>query len=444
MTFDITTATEKLFRLTRRIRAAQGGTGAGKTIGILQVLIDLAQTDKTPKLTSIVSETMPHLRKGAMRDFRNILEDAGRWSDNDWNATDSIYKFRTGSQIEFFGADQSDKVRGPRRDRLFENECNNIPFETHEQLEVRTNDCVYLDWNPVTEFWFDEHLLGHDEVEHIVLTYRDNEALPKAIVESIERRRDRKGWWQVFGLGLYGEIEGKIYNGWKLDLDEVPHEATLERIGLDFGYTNDPSCAVAIYYYNGGYVLDELFYARGMSNKQIATNLLDMPQSALIIADSAEPKSIAELVDLKLNVIGVDKVKGETKDKSWKKWSIGTVQEQRISVTKRSVNVIKEYRNYMWETDRDGHVLNVPEHEYSHSMDAIAYAISHIVRQGRTIKQEYQQAAYEPQEYERPSGNTVGQGFGAAGITADAHGGKVDFGFNRVVDAPTHERREYE
>src|SRR5437016_885751 len=139
MPYVITTATQKIFGLMRRIWALPGGSSAGKTIGALQVLIDKAQSDKIKTVTSIVSESMPHLRKAAMRDFMNIMQEQNYWKDSAWNATNSIYTFETGSIIEFFGADESEKVKGPRRQRLFINEANNVKFETFNQLEIRTD-----------------------------------------------------------------------------------------------------------------------------------------------------------------------------------------------------------------------------------------------------------------------------------------------------------------
>lgn len=373
MVFQIVTATKKIASLKKRIRAIQGGTSASKTISILIGLIEYAQKDTTPTLTSIVSESMPHLKKGCIRDFKNILKVHNVWKENQWGETDKIYTFENGSQIEFFGADQADKLRGGRRDRLFINEANNISFNAFEELEVRTKEFVYLDWNPVAEFWFDEEVkTKRDDVDLLVVNYLDNEAIDEQTKQSIEQRRSRKGWWQVYGLGQLGEIEGKIYKNWDI-IDEVPHMAHLERYGLDFGYTNDPSAIVAVYKYNGGYILDEISYLKGLSNKQIADTLLNVDQ-CLVIADSSEPKSIDEIHSYGINIIGADKGRDSVIH------GIQIVQNQRISVTKRSVNIIREYRNYLWETDKLGRVLNEPEHTFSHSMDAIRYAISSLYK----------------------------------------------------------------
>jgi phage terminase large subunit len=372
MLFSKTTATAKIKALQKRIRAVQGGTSASKTISILLYLIARAQSDKKPTLTSVVSESIPHLKRGVLRDFKTILQEHRYWKDSAWNATDSIYTFETGSQIEFFSTDNGDKLRGARRDRCFMNEANNCTFDAFEQLDIRTREFFFLDWNPSNEFWFYTEILNkRDDVDHIILTYKDNEALDAESVRNLEQRMSRTSWWQVYGLGLLGEVEGRIYTGWQI-IDDIPHEARLERYGLDFGYTNDPTAVVAIYYYNGGYILDEITFQKGLSNKQIADILLNC-KKALTIADSAEPKSIDEIAAYGVSVMPATKGPGSVLQR------IQMVQDQQISVTKRSVNVIKEYRNYLWETDKEGRIINEPEHTWSHSMDAIGYGMASLV-----------------------------------------------------------------
>lgn len=383
--FVATTATKKILSLRKRVRAIQGGSSASKTISILLFLIDLAQQDKIPTLTSIVSESFPHLKRGAIKDFLSIMTTHEYFEDERWNKTDSTYTFETGSKIEFFSVDQPGKVRGPRRDRLFINEANNIPYESFEQLEIRTKEFIIMDWNPTNEYWFYTDVCGcgipgcvgtRKDVEHIILTYKDNEALDPAIVTSLELRKNRKGWWQVYGLGQLGEVEGKIYRDWKI-IDEVPHEAKLVRKALDYGYSNDPSCLVDIYYYNGGYIVDELMYQKELSNKQIADTIL-AGDKALTIADSAEPKSNDEIKSYGVNISPAEKGKDSVLH------GIQIVQDARVSVTKRSINVIREYRNYLWITDKDGKILNEPEHMFSHSMDAIRYGIVSLVKPPKT------------------------------------------------------------
>lgn len=371
--YSLTTATQKVSKLSKKIRATQGGTSASKTISILLVLIDLAQRDKTATLTSVVAESVPHLKRGAMRDFKNIMREHGYWKDQRWNATDSTYTFETGSQVEFFSADQPDKLRGARRDRLFINEANNITLDAFDQLEVRTKEFVYLDWNPTNEFWFYTDILTtRDDVEHIILTYKDNEALSEQIINSIEQRRNRKGWWKVYGEGQLGEVEGRIYTGWQ-EIDSIPHEARLERYGLDFGWSPDPVAIIAIYYYNGGYILDQVAYQLEMSNREIAETLKNLPK-ALVVADSAEPKSIAEIKMYGINIVPTNKGADSIRH------GIKTVQDQKVSVTKQSYELLKEYRNYLWAVDKDGKVIpGVPEGGNDHGLDAVRYAMNSLI-----------------------------------------------------------------
>lgn len=373
MPFAITTSTIKVSKLNKRIRAIQGGTSAGKTIAVLQVLIDLAQRDKVPTTTSVVSESFPHLKRGAIKDFLSILEQHNYYKEERWNKTDFTYTFETGSKIEFFSVDQPSKVRGPRRERLFMNECNNTPYESFDQLEVRTKELVFLDWNPTNDFWYYEHVAKRDDVDFVILTYKDNEALDEAIVRSIEQRKGNKSWWTVYGEGQLGEVEGKIYKGWEI-IDTIPQYARLERRGIDFGYSNDPTAIIDIYYYNGGYIVDEIMYQKGVSNKQIADTLLNLEQQCLVIADSAEPKSIDEIRMYGLNILPAVKGQGSVVN------GIQFIQDQKMFITKRSINTIKEYRNYMWKTDKDGRILNIPDDMWNHSLDAIRYAMTSLTR----------------------------------------------------------------
>src|SRR3569833_1035436 len=373
--FVPTTATHKLLKLNKRIRGVAGGTSAGKTISILQILIDYAQSTKG-ELISVVSESFTHLRRGAMRDFLNIMEAQGYYKDDRWSKTDFAYTFETGSKIEFFSADQPGKVRGPRRDVMFVNEANNIPYEAFDQLRIRTRKTIWLDWNPVSEFWWYTEVVPNYEHDFLTLTYLDNEGLDASIVQDIESHKYNKNWWQVYGLGQLGEVEGRIYTGWQI-IDDIPFEARLERRGLDFGFSVDPAAIVDIYYYNGGYILNERLFRKGMTNKPLADflNMLDRPNT-LVMADSAEPKSIEEVKQYGVNILGAKKV-GDGK-KSYLKASIGFVQEQLISVTKQSVNLIREYRGYLWMTDRDGKQINEPERGNDHALDAARYGMESL------------------------------------------------------------------
>ena len=379
-----TQATKKIFSLTKRIRAVSGGTAASKTISILVWLIDYAQNTENEVVT-VVAESVPHLKLGAVRDFKNIMLDAGGWDENNWNASNFTYTFKKGSIIEFVSFDKFGKAHGPRRDILFINEANNLPYDIVDQLITRTKKVIWMDWNPTNEFWFyTDFKDNRDDIDFITLTYRDcldnkgKNILDQAIIDEIESHKSNLNWWRVYGLGLLGDIEGRIYTDFKI-IDEIPHEARLERYGLDFGYTNDTTSIIAVYYHNGGWILDERVYKKGMSNKDIADTLKNM-EAKLVVADSAEPKSIDEISAYGINIQPCEKGKDSVRT------GIQLIQDQPISITKRSINGIKEYRNYLWKTDRNGKLIspNEPEKVNDHFLDAMRYAMNTLGR----LKQE--------------------------------------------------------
>ena len=375
MSFIATTALKKLLQMKKKIRDVRGSTGAGKTVGIMMWDIDFAQSQDN-QIIDVVSESYPHLDQGVTRDFKNIMIDRHYWDDKRWNETHHFYTFETGSQIHFQSYDKLGKAHGPRRDVLHLNEANYLPWNVVDQLITRTRKVVWAEYNPSTEFWMHEQIIGKRvDVESLKLIYSDNEGLTKAEVDEIESHRGNKSWWRVYGEGELGEVESMIYKGWK-QISEIPHEARLWRRGLDFGYTNDPTVIEDIYEYDGGFILDESLYQKGLSNKAIFDKVNNMiePQT-LIIADSAEPKSIDELSALGLNIIGATKGQGSVYQ------GIQFVQAQKISITERSVRTIKAYKNYIFATDRDGKILNVPDdsnHEWSNPMDSIRYGFNGV------------------------------------------------------------------
>lgn len=389
---------------------------AGKTIAVLLIFISLAQRecenctflkkDHTPtcpckrfvpakvRLYSVVSETLPHLKKGAIRDFLNIMEGHGYYKDANWNRTDYIYTFETGSKIEFFSADSPDKVRGPRRNVLFINEANNISYETYTQLSIRTDEEIYIDYNPVSEFWVHEEVMPNEDHDFLILTYKDNDALPEEVVKRLESRMNKPGWWKVYGEGQLGAAEGVIYPRWP-QIDEIPAGARLERYGLDFGYSNDPTALVAVWYYDQGYILDEILFKKGVSNREIADTITAQEHSALVIADAAEPKSIDDIRGYGINIIPATKGQGSVLQ------GIQIVQDQNIRVTKRSTNLIKANKNYVWDTDIDGKPTNKPDHFWSDLMDATRYALASIA----TLKARKEFAQRMPRRQQKPRVN---------------------------------------
>jgi phage terminase large subunit len=367
--FTRTTSINKILSLKKRIKIIQGGTSAGKTFGILPILIDRAIKQPNVEI-SVVAESIPHLRRGALKDFLKIMRWTNRYVDTQFNKSLLTYTFKNGSYIEFFSADDSSKLRGARRDVLYINECNNITFESYNELSIRTKREIYLDFNPANEFWVHKELKDEPDTDFIILTYKDNEALDESIVTQIEKNRDKAAtssywanWWRVYGLGEVGSLEGVVFNNWK-EIDTIPKEAKLIGIGLDFGYTNDPTAAIEIYNYNGTRIINELVYRTGMVNSDIAKIL---PSGVIIYADSSEPKSIEEIRRQGKTI------KGVTKGADSINYGIDVMQRQDYLVTKQSTNLIKELRSYCWDVDKQGQRMRKPIDHYNHAIDALRY-----------------------------------------------------------------------
>ena len=365
----ITTAIDKIEALQKRIKIIQGGTSAGKTYSVLAVLITKAASYARTEI-SIVAESIPHLRRGALKDFLKIMKENNRYFDERFNKSLLRYEFSNGSVIEFFSADDSSKLRGARRDILYINECNNVTFESYNELAIRTKKEVYLDFNPANEFWVHKELKDEPDSDFLILTYKDNEALDNSIVQQIEKNRLKaetsaywSNWWRVYGLGEIGMLEGVIFSNWKT-IDNLPKDAKLIGIGLDFGYTNDPTAIIEIYNYNGQRILNELKYQTGMLNSDIAKEL---PKHVPVYADSSEPKSIEEIKRYGITI------KGVTKGKDSINYGIDVMQRNEYLVTSNSVNLIKELRADCWDTDKAGTRLNKPIDTNNHAIDALRY-----------------------------------------------------------------------
>lgn len=349
-----------------------GGTRSGKTYAILQLLILVVANDKIATINSVCAETMPQLKRGAIRDFQAIMRRAEIWNDAHWNKTDSIYTFPNGSILEFFSLDSDGKVHGLARDRLFVDEAQNVSWEVVRQLLVRTRGRVVFGYNPTREFWVHTEIQPRPECVSINSTYKDNEFLSPEQVREIEANRKDARWWRVYGEGLVGAYEGVIYDFEQIEV--MPDKGGMVEVyGIDFGFTHDPSVAVRCLVHTGRREIyaEQLFYRTQMLNTDIVAELKanGVLPSATIVADSAEPKSIEEI-----RRSGYRNIEGAYKATRLAE-QIAHIKQYKLFVTKNSVEAIRELRAFVWAQDKDGRQLNEPMKGGDHFADALRYAV---------------------------------------------------------------------
>jgi phage terminase large subunit len=358
----------------------QGGTWSSKTYSIIQLLIMKAQKYDN-KLISIVSESIPHLKRGALKDFLEIMIESGQFDHNAWNKTDSTYLFNNGTRIEFFSADNPGKVHGGRRDILYFNEIQNNRYEIFYQLAMRTKERIYVDYNPTHSFWVHEKYLDNpdyrDQITYIHSTFSDNPYIPGGVLGDIKTRaKNDENFRKVYVEGETGTLEGLIYSNWTI-VDKMPEDFKWVNIGLDFGFTNHPTAAVRVGYADGLVYLDEMIYETNLVNTPNPAkekNIVDLLKTfdikrLQIIADSAEQKSISEIRQHGFNIMGIKKPNGSVI------YGIDICKQQKFMVTQRSLNIIKEFRNYKWKIDKSENAMNEPVKQFDHAMDAIRYVI---------------------------------------------------------------------
>ena len=349
-----------------RVIANQGSTRSGKTYSVSQLLA-LYIPYKEKKSISIVSPSLPHLKRGARRDFLQIMEDSGIYSDNAFNKTDNIYHYPNGSYVEFFGAEEPGKVRGPGRDILFINEANLLPFSVYTQLALRTKEVIILDFNPVDEASWVYEVADREGNLLIHSTYKNNPFLPKEQVDEIESLRDAdENLWKVFGLGLRGASSEIIYTHWKVA--EFPTNCEVV-YGVDFGY-NVPSAVIKIGFKEGAIYTEEVLYETKLTTSDLIERLklLEIKRSDELFCDNAEPKTIEELKRAGFNAKEAEKdvYAGIQKCKSMP-----------LYVSQSSTNLIKEMKSYKWKLDKDGkiHPDEIPVKMMDHACDAMRYGV---------------------------------------------------------------------
>lgn len=370
---------EKLILEPTFYKVIQGGMRAGKTVAIMMLLIGYAESYPNSKIT-IVGQSYNHLKDGAADDFKKIMQGTNRWEDDKFNKSELNYEFINGSVMQFRSIDKM-KAHGLSRDVLFVNEANAFTYETFDQLASRTTDFVIVDYNPTSKFWAHEELVEgkhKDRTSFIILTYKDNEALSKQIIENIESHKPQNGeepsnYWTVYGLGQIGSLEGNIYQGWEQVNSGYFQNGKLVRYGLDFGFSNDETAMVAIYELDDGRTgVEEILYKKGILGSQYAEILMshNIDPNVLIVADSARPEIIAEIKAKGYRIVGADKNPGSVKR------GIDRVSQRQIVYS--GDNLKREYLSYAWRKKRTGEVLDEPQDGNDHAVDATRYAIDDL------------------------------------------------------------------
>ena len=346
----------------------QGGTSSGKTYSILQCLFVHALQDDGSIIT-VVGQDIPNLKVGALRDAQMIVSNSLPLQSyiKDYNKSDRIYTFTNGSIIEFKSYDDWQDAKSGKRDYLFLNEANGVSKNIWDELFMRTRKKAYIDYNPNAEFWVHRELIGKENIELIISDHRHNTFIEQSIHDKIESIEDEE-LWKVYARGLTGKLEGIIFRNYNV-VPTIPEDAKFIGIGLDFGFTNDPTAIVEVYQLSGELFINELTYETRLTNSDIDKRLQDIGISKYkdIIADSAEPKSIADLTNYGWNVYpaikGADSVRN----------SIDILKRYKLNVTQRSVNLKKELNGYKWKQTKNGEMLNEPVDLMNHAIDALRY-----------------------------------------------------------------------
>ncbi len=343
----------------------QGSSRSSKTYSIIQLLIYIADREK--KEISVVSPSLPHLKKGARKDFLDIMNEYGLFNEDSFNRTDNIYYFKSGAYIEFFGVEDEKKVRGPGRDILFINEANLVPHLSYIQLAMRTKGTKILDFNPADEYSWVYEVADNPQNKFIHSTYLNNKGnLSKEQIEYIESLKESDAnLWKVYGLGLRGASSETIYTHWQL-IDYMPGCDDFW-YGLDFGY-NNPSALVKIGIKDNKLYAEEIMYETKLTTNDLTdvVKMYGITKSSEIFCDAAEPKTIEEIRRMGLNAKPASKSVYD---------GIQTVKSYPLFITRNSTNLLKEIKSYKWKTDKDGKALDEPVKFADHGLDALRYAI---------------------------------------------------------------------
>lgn len=356
---------------TKRIQLHQGSARSGKSFAILQFLIVEALKNKT--LISIVRKTFPALRTSALRDFKEIMSELGLWDDERYMATEKVYTFDNGSQIEFFSVDSAEKLKGLRRDILWIDEANELTSEQFMQLAIRTTGTIILSYNPSfsQRHWILTELSLRDDVETFITTYRDNPFLPLEQIRFIEKYKETNPrYWQTYGLGQFAINEKQIYDFEVVDEYDFDN-AEFVCFSMDVGFVSDPTALVGIWRNGSDLIIREHVYKKGLITSEIVDMMKgNVGERDIIVVDSAEPRLIEEI---KRN--GFPLARGVKKGKDSIQWGIDLVKKYRLIVPKDNANIIEELYNYEWIDDGNGGITNMPIDAYNHALDAVRYGV---------------------------------------------------------------------
>ena len=346
----------------------QGSSRSSKTYNTLIWLIVYCLQHPGTRL-SIVRKTLPSIKGSVFIDFREILVKMKQWDVRCLNRTEMTYRLSNGSWVEFFSTDDEQKLRGRKRDVLFVNEANEISFLEWQQLKMRTTRFSIIDYNPSfsDEHWICEVVNKDPRTYHFITTYKDNPFLEQTIIDEIESlKKKNPTLWQVYGLGLQAVIEGLIFKNVS-QVDTIPDHIRRRWVGMDFGYTNDPTAIGIVAIDGNNLYIDEVCYRTEMLSSDIISVLKSEVPRLKIISESADPRLIQEIYRAGLNIHPVQKFKGSVEA------GITKMLEYNIKVTRRSTNTLKEFRNYTYSQDKEGKWLNTPIDSFNHMIDAVRY-----------------------------------------------------------------------
>lgn len=359
----------------------QGSARSSKTYNVLIWLIVYCLNHPNTRL-SIVRATLPAIKGSVLVDFKEILQRMGIYNERSLNKSELIYTFANGSWAEFFSTDSEQKLRGRKRDILFVNEANELGFIEWQQLKMRTTRLSIIDYNPSfsDEHWICETVNQDHRTFHSVTTYLDNPFLEQTVIDEIESLREKnQSLWQVYGLGQQAVIEGLVFKHFGI-CETIPPHVRHRFIGMDFGFTNDPTAICEVALDGDALYIDEIAYRTQMLSSDIITTLREAAPKMRIISESADPRLIQEIYRAGIDIHPVKKFPGSIEA------GLSKMQEYRIIITKRSTNVAKELRNYTYRQDKDGRWLNVAIDCYNHAIDAVRYVVMEQFMAGQRRK----------------------------------------------------------